>query len=195
VGKTAVVVAVAIVAAVALSACGRIGFAPTPDATPDGLDNSDRLVNGDFSTDLQGWQIVRVSNGTVGEPYPDVGIWYMPSLSPNCLCIDAPLDSDAYAEQTVTVPAGRQFRWSMLSWGGEDPVSVTLSFVDGSGAETIVDAYDPPCKQDHGCVTPESRGYEIAGYVGTTLTVRMRNTSPNGNRTRAFFDDVSLREF
>ena len=61
------------------------------------------------------------------------------------------------------------------------------------GVETILDSYDPPCKEDHGCVTPETRTYAISNDPGTQLTVRMRNTAQLGNRTRAFFDNVSLR--
>ena len=180
--------ALAVVVGFGLVGCGRIGFDAQVDADPGEL-----IANGDFAAGLQGWQVVRVSNGTVGEPYPQVLIWVSPLCGDACLLIDAPNESDAYVEQLVTVPAGRPLRWSLVSWGGDDPITVTLSYVNRDGVETILDSYDPPCKEDHGCVTPETRTYAISNYPGTQLTVRMRNTAQLGNRTRAFFDNVSLR--
>jgi hypothetical protein len=187
-----------VVAALGLAGCGRVGFVPIDDASYDAgvLDDSERLVNGDFSNDFQGWNVVRVSNGTVGEPYPAVHIWTLSPLSTGpCLLLDTPNDSDAYVQQTVTVPPGRRFRWTFETWGGRDAVSVTISYVDANDLETVLNLYDPPCHGDLGCTAPDTGTYEIAGYPGTQLTVRMRSTSPLGNRTWAYFDDVSLREF
>jgi len=162
----------------------------------DVLDDSERLINGDFTVDLQGWQIVRVSNGTVGEPYPVVKFWTASPLSTGpCIIMDTPSDSDAYVEQAVTVPPGRRFRWKFDTWSGLDTISVKLSYVDGDGLETVLNLYAPPCHEDLGCTMAEHDTYEIAGYPGTQLTVRLRSTSPLGNRTRAYFDNISLREF
>jgi YVTN family beta-propeller protein len=158
------------------------------------------LRNGDFSQQLAFWTSV-VETAVAGYPHFDV--------FPSTPCIpdavdffglDVPFGSQGYIEQTVELPPSPSVL-ALTAWGSLDPTVATVSIVDQSDVEHVLETFTPPptgalfpngtCCQ---ClaVSPLHKTYPLSDFAGQSVTIRLRATAPGNNGTIANFDDVSI---
>lgn len=150
----------------------------------------DQLVkNGTFSGGLSYWSTGVISQGGYSG-YPKIGVQNNFQGDPS-LYIDAPGGADGYAEQTITIPNSNNVALQFYTWGNHDPVTITVS-VRAGGSETVLDRFDPSCKIDKGCRSPQFKSYNITSFSGQTIILRLRVASSYGTGTFGWFDDVQI---
>ncbi len=167
-----------------------IAVKPTFAQTP----QTNLVANGDFSNGLTNWNVVKVNQVPTcitGGQFPNIGVRTDFNNNPS-LFIDVPCNTDGYVEQTVTIPTSSGVILTFDTWGHHDPVTAKVSIIDSQGLEHIIAQFDPACKIDFGCTSPETKTYDITQFNGQMVKVRFRNASSFGTGTFADFDNIRI---
>src|SRR5436853_2042579 len=151
--------------------------------------------NGDFSQGLSYWTstVARTWQGVQGPSYPiftierDAQNNNYPSLA-----IDAPNNSDGYVEQAVSIPQSPNVVLSFQTWGHHDPVSAIISIIDQQCTTHEKRRYDPTCKMDFDCISPETVNIDLTEFNGQAIRIRFEVTSPNGIGAIGDFANISI---
>ncbi len=127
------------------------------------------------------------------------------------LSIEVPFGTEGYVEQPVFIPTSGAATLSLLSWGWEGS-NQTLGFsglvnasvrIVASNIEHTLDTFTPPSmftpagSASSGTAvctgkSPVFKSYDLSGYSGQLVKLRLDATSGNCCGTNAFFDDIDL---
>jgi large repetitive protein len=180
----------------------RAGFALTALAALTGLvllaglgSAAPIVQNGDFGSGFNGWTTVAVSAGSYGAPFPKIEIHYDLGGSNPSAALDTPGGADAYFEQSIALPSGASGQLTLVTWGHNQAVTVTVSLIDQNGTNHVLGQFDPSCKIDSGCTNVDNKTYDVSAYLGQTVTLRFRCTASGGLGTIADFDNITVTTY
>ncbi len=155
------------------------------------------VKNPNFSAGLADYTTGVVSTGFFpGYPHFDT------LTSPACyagpittyLGLDVPGGADGYVQQQVTLPA-TPTTFSFTTWGNLDPVTATISVIDG-GVVTVLDSYTPPPLEASETTCsgniPIVKSYSLKAFAGQTITIQLEATSEGDDGTFADFTNLSI---
>lgn len=156
------------------------------------------LQNGDFNQNLTFWKVSMPNGGKVGVP-TSVPYGCLPSQNGNpYLEMHAWSRMEVYVEQTFRVPP-RARTLRMRVWQNLDPLVATIS-ING----TVLEQFSPPQlhklrdpKDPYSAIctgnSPVMRSYDISGFAGRQVTLRLRaSDAPGNNGTVLNFDDIKI---
>jgi hypothetical protein len=161
------------------------------------------IYNPNFSHGLRGWRAAVVAHGTdAGFPHISV-VHTAPEPMLKCdkaqrahpyLEIDVPGGADGYVEQNIIVPVNPG-RLTFRTWGGLEPVKVSVSIVDGPLVHQLR-SFNPPTLQASptGCsnAKPITESFNVSRYSGEAVGLRIQATSEDLTGAGVDFDSFAL---
>jgi photosystem II stability/assembly factor-like uncharacterized protein len=158
------------------------------------------IQNGDFNKGLSSYSETVVSPGSF-TGFPKFEIFTTTQCDPSqngnpYLAIDVPGGADGYVEQQLTLP-DRASKLTFRTWGNLNPTTATVSIITtADGVEHVLASYAPPPLEatETTCsgAVPITKSFDLTGFKGQKIKLRLRATSTGFDGTIADFDDLSI---
>jgi hypothetical protein len=110
--------------------------------------------------------------------------------------MEVPGGSAAYIEQSMIIPVNPG-RLTFRTWGDLEPVTATLSIVDGPAVHRLLSFMPPGLRASPGSCShrqPITESVNMARYAGQNLGIRIQATARGVQGAIADFDAFQLTE-
>jgi hypothetical protein len=110
------------------------------------------------------------------------------------LQFDVPGGADGYVEQSIIVPVNPA-RLRFRTWGDLEPVTATVSIVNGLTVHHLLSYRPPALRASPGSCShskPTTKSLDLRRYAGQAVALRIEATASGAQGTIADFDSFTL---